>query len=498
MPSSSIGGATVASAEATTQTCGAPQNLEAEKSVLGAMLVASTATEPVIANVGLSASDFYREQHRIIFRAIASLHEKKESVDSLTTSEHLNQKGELNEAGGRDYVHSLASTVPAASNALHYAKIVRDNAILRRKHTAAQEIQSAIERGDSERLKSAEAELSDASKESKQQAGAGWRDDPRAVDGARFILDAPEHVPAVWGTGAEVLHAEREPLLIVGPAGVGKTTLAGQYALRRHGAHDGDLLGLPVAVDPRKILYMALDRPSQIARSFRRMVTEKDRNALEWLHTWAGPIPFDVTTDPLALTHFVKSFPNVGTVVIDSLKDLAAELSRDEVGSKINLAVQQLVGAGVEVVTLHHQRKAQGENRRPNKLADVFGSTWLTAGAGSVVLLWGDPGDPIVELHHLKQPAAEVGPLTLFHDHERGVTSLHETVDLYELVQEATNGGLAVVEAAQHMYGSGDPDRNQVEKARRKLTDLVSRGHAVKVEGSTPKSPALYRPAARA
>ena len=63
-----------------------------------------------------------------------------------------------------------------------------------------------------------------------------------------------------------------------------------------------------------------------------------------------------------------------------------------------------LVASEIEVVVSHHQRKATGYNKKPTTLADVYGSTWLTAGAGSVVLLWGEAGDPIVELTHLGSP----------------------------------------------------------------------------------------------
>ena len=89
-------------------------------------------------------------------------------------------------------------------------------------------------------------------------------------------------------------------------------------------------------------------------------------------------------------------------------------------GGNVNRAVQYVVVEGIEVVGLHHQRKGQG-GAKPNGLEDVYGSTWLTAGMGSVVLLWGAAGDPNVELRHLKQPVAEVGPLRIEHDQLTGM-----------------------------------------------------------------------------
>ena len=154
--------------------------------------------------------------------------------------------------------------------------------------------------------------------------------------------------------------------------------------------------------------------------------------------------------------------------MIDSLKDVALGLSEDTPGAAVNQVLQLVVAADIEVVVLHHQRKASGDNKKPRSLDDVFGSTWLTAGAGSVVLLWGRPGDPIVEVRHLKQPAEEVGPLSMIHDGQAGTVAVHKPRDLLTLVAgAATRGGLEVREAACVLYGTSDPGDNAIEKARR-------------------------------
>ncbi len=121
-----------------------PQNLDAEESVLGAMMVSEAAMAPVLLEVGLKGEDFYRDRHRVIYGAIRSLYERSEPVDALTVSELLLQEGELDAAGGKDVVSSLASTVPAPGNAQHYAQIVKQNALLRRLLAAAQEIQQSV------------------------------------------------------------------------------------------------------------------------------------------------------------------------------------------------------------------------------------------------------------------------------------------------------------------------------------------------------------------
>ena len=111
-------------------------------------MVSEAAIEPVILDVRLQADDFYRDRHRTIFKAILDLREGDGAVDVLTVSEALAQHGELDSVGGRDLVASLAARVPAAGNARHYARIVKQNALMRRLDTAAKTIQQSVaERG---------------------------------------------------------------------------------------------------------------------------------------------------------------------------------------------------------------------------------------------------------------------------------------------------------------------------------------------------------------
>ena len=102
-----------------------PQNLEAEESVLGAMLVAPAAISTVLVEARLRPHDFYRESHRVIYAAILALNDKNEAIDPLTVSAELEKRGDLQTAGGKPYVHQLAAVVPAAGNARHYARSSR-------------------------------------------------------------------------------------------------------------------------------------------------------------------------------------------------------------------------------------------------------------------------------------------------------------------------------------------------------------------------------------
>src|SRR5205823_3253738 len=115
-----------------------PQNLEAEESVLGAMMLSPGAIGAV--SEILDAGDFYRESHAKIYRAAVALYTKGEPVDAITLVDQLEERGELDEAGGRNRIHELAALVPATANAAHYARIVHEMGTLRGLIRVGQEI----------------------------------------------------------------------------------------------------------------------------------------------------------------------------------------------------------------------------------------------------------------------------------------------------------------------------------------------------------------------
>ena len=312
----------------------------------------------------------------------------------------------------------------------------------------------------------------------------------RVRTGAAFILDADHRIEPVWGADADVAWASGEPLILTGPTGVGKTTICHQIVERLTGVVDDPLLGLPVTARAKRVLYLACDRPSQIRRAFARRFGEEHRDALaERLAVHDGYLPVMLDQHPDLLHRLVEAV-GADVVVIDSLKDVATELEKGPNAILINQALQRVCQAQAEVIVLHHQRKAQGDNKRPKAIDDLYGNTLIPSGAGSVLLVWGAPGDLAVELHHLKKPADEVGPLKLLHDHETGTTRIDDAaqVDLLVLARRAT-GGLTVAAAATALYGTAATGkvtqavRNDREKARYQLEKAVDRGVLRRVEG---------------
>ena len=106
-----------------------PHDLDAERAVIGAMLVSETAVAAVAER--LQAQDFYSEVHRVIFGAMMRLYARGDPIDQLTLTNELRSVGEFEKVGGRAYVFQIVESVPTAANAARYAEMVRAKALLR-------------------------------------------------------------------------------------------------------------------------------------------------------------------------------------------------------------------------------------------------------------------------------------------------------------------------------------------------------------------------------
>jgi replicative DNA helicase len=121
-----------------------PHNVEAEQSVLGAILLADTTLYGLVINEGLKPEHFYREQHAATYAAMLELYEESREIDVLTVTEQLRQSGKLDQVGGPATVDALAGAAPAAGNVREYARIVQSNALLRRLLSTTQQIQANV------------------------------------------------------------------------------------------------------------------------------------------------------------------------------------------------------------------------------------------------------------------------------------------------------------------------------------------------------------------
>ena len=175
-----------------------PQSIEAERSVLGALLISSDSWDSMAEVV--AAGDFYRPEHRAIFRQIALLVDRGEPVDVITVADRLLATGELDAAGGHTYIAELAEQTPTASNVRAYAKAVRERSVLRQLITAAQDIASAgfnPEGRSSEELVDEAERLIMQISEGGQKAGG-----PQAM--GSLLIGALERIEELYNTGGDI------------------------------------------------------------------------------------------------------------------------------------------------------------------------------------------------------------------------------------------------------------------------------------------------------
>lgn len=125
-----------------------PQNLDAEQSVLGAILISNDALHKVIEIIGVD--DFYREAHRVIFQVMLDLLNKNQAIDLITVTDMLTKNGKLEDVGGLPYITSLSNAVSTAANVTYHANIVAEKSTLRQMIRVSTEIAAMGYEGEEE------------------------------------------------------------------------------------------------------------------------------------------------------------------------------------------------------------------------------------------------------------------------------------------------------------------------------------------------------------
>ena len=217
-----------------------PHADRAEQSVLGACMLTESAFDEA-ADVGLRGPDFYRPAHESIWDALRSLRQRGEPVDALTVADDLVKRGEIGRVGGHIYLHTLTNSVPAASNAAYYARIVRERAVLRRLVAAGTKVVQlgyATDGGDvDEIVNAASAEIASVVDSVFVPKDESLDD---IADRALEMMEQGEAAtPTPWERLDDVISGARPGRFYAVGArpGVGKTVLGVQWAVahaRRH------------------------------------------------------------------------------------------------------------------------------------------------------------------------------------------------------------------------------------------------------------------------
>jgi replicative DNA helicase len=213
-----------------------PHSVEAEQAVLGGLMLDGNAWDAVADIV--TAADFYRRDHRLIFEAIAEVAENRGSCDAVTVSEHLERKGRLEEVGGLAYLGTIARDTPSAANVRAYAEIIRERSILRQLVAVGGEIAAAATdsrgRPATELVDEAERRVFEiAERGGRGRSGiVSIRDVlPQTIDRLDLLHQSPGEIRGV-PTGFTQLDRKTTGLqpgdlvVIAGRPSMGKTTLA--------------------------------------------------------------------------------------------------------------------------------------------------------------------------------------------------------------------------------------------------------------------------------
>ena len=232
-----------------------PHSIEAEQSILGGLLIDNKAIDRIAGQV--SASDFYRNDHRIIFTHISKLIDNNDPADIVTVAESLEQNAELTKVGGVAYLGLVAENTPTASNISGYAKIVRERSIMRNLVEVGSGI---VESAFSPKGKDAQQLLDESESKIFQIADAGTSEKLGFIDIKELLPKAAQRIDDLYQlddpngvTGVPSGYSDLDQktaglqpgdlIIIAGRPSMGKTSLALNIA-----EHVGMEVGLPVAI----------------------------------------------------------------------------------------------------------------------------------------------------------------------------------------------------------------------------------------------------------
>ena len=388
-----------------------PQNIEAEESLLSAILVDNTALLEVVEI--LAPQDFYRTAHQKIFAAISDLFNRGEPIDLVTLANGLKEKGHLEGVGGAAYLARLVDTVPMAVNAQHYARIVHDKAVLRRLIEKANAITKRCfqEHGGTEEIIDfAEASIFEVTEKKARQA---FYPLSKLIDGnIDFLEEKQKNKSMVTGVPTGFTHLDNltsgfqnsDLIILAARPSMGKTALALNMA--RNAAVDA---GVPVAIFS---LEMSKEQLSlRLLCSEARIDSSRLRSGFFSMEDWdrltdaagvlsAAPIFIDDSPSLSAMevrakARRMKMDKNIGLIVIDYLQLMqgrAGAERRDLEISEISRSLKALakeISLPVIALSQLNRMLEQRTDKRP-RLSDLRESGALEQDADVVAFIYRD------------------------------------------------------------------------------------------------------------
>jgi len=390
-----------------------PQSLEAEESVLGGVLLDNAALDRVVEL--LHPDDFYRGAHRKLFNAMLELSERSEPVDLITLSEALRSRGDLADVGGTAFLGELAERVPTAANIVHYAKIVRDRAVLRGLITAATEIATRgyEASGDvAELLDRAEQLIFEISERRVRNAFTKLSD--VLVESIKTIERLYEQKQSVTGVPTGFVDLDRmlsglqpsDLIIVAGRPSMGKTAIVLNVA--EHAALRADVgvavFSLEMAKEQLAMRMLCSEARVDLARVRTGHLTDREFPRLAMAAGRLGDAPIFIDDTPAlsvlelrAKARRLKRDPanKLGLVIVDYIQLMRSSEGRDNREQEISEISRSLKALAKELrvpVLALSQLNRQVESRTPPvpRLADLRESGAIEQDADVIIFLYRD------------------------------------------------------------------------------------------------------------
>jgi len=391
-----------------------PHSLEAEQAVLGGLLLAAGSWDRV-ADL-LVEEDFYREDHRLIFRAIHELHEQSRPADAVTVTEWFEANGKVDRIDGGSYIGQLVNSTPSAANIVAYAEIVREKSILRNLIEVGTEIAAGAfgsDGRDSLDLLEMAERLIFAIADKGNRRGAGFVSIQDTISEViSRIQDLAEHEGEITGisTGFKELDQmtaglQRSDLIIVaGRPAMGKTSFAmnmAEHAAIKH--------GVPVAVFSMEMSSLQLvlrlfsslgqiDMKSLRTGNLQDMDWPKLTSAMNLLqksHIFIDETPALSPADLRARARRLKREHDIGLIVVDYLQLMAVPGTRENRATEIAEISRSLkaLAKEIDVPVVALSQLNRSLEQRPNKrpvMADLRESGSIEQDADLIVFIYRD------------------------------------------------------------------------------------------------------------
>jgi replicative DNA helicase len=388
-----------------------PQNLEAEVSVLGGVLLDNEALNRVLEV--MKEGDFYRESHRKIFSAILDLYEKSEPVDLITLTEALKKRDALEAVGGVEYLNSLVNSVPTAANISYYAKIVKEKAILRKLINRSTDIISQVYgvSGDvDDFLDQAERSIFEISEDRvrpsfyslKDIIKSSFKTIERLYEKRQLITGVPTGF-----TKLDELTSGLQPsdlIIVAGRPSMGKTALALDIAA--HAAVEGGIpsaiFSLEMAKEQLALRMLCSEAKVDAHRLRGGFLSESDWPKLTRAAGSLSEAPIFIDDTPglsalemRAKSRRLKAEHNLGLVVVDYLQLMRGRADSDNREQEISdisrslKALAKELNVPVMALSQLNRRVEERGDRRP-QLSDLRESGAIEQDADVIIFLYRD------------------------------------------------------------------------------------------------------------